>query len=104
MLTYLRFTALCIGPLKMSAKEAIDAIQVLGLSVFYEHSEQKRETIFDSGELRETLRNLIEGSGYSPDAMIGTIDPKSRVKSSVLILHITSDLIIFQRLLCISHY
>lgn len=65
----------------MSAREAIDALQVLGLSVFYEHPGESRGTIFDSRELRDTLRNLIEGAGHSPDAMIGTVDPKSRSKT-----------------------
>lgn len=75
-----RLAALCIGPLKMSAKSAIEALQVLGLSVFYEHHGQPRATIFDSNELQETLRNLIEGAGCSPDTMIGAVDPNSNCK------------------------
>ena len=65
----------------MSAEDAREAMQLLGISVFYEHEGESRETIFDSTELRENLRNIIEGAGYSPDAMIGTLDPKSHSKS-----------------------
>lgn len=65
----------------MSAKQAIENLQVLGLSVFYESNDQSRETIFDSQDLRETVRNMIEDAGFSPDAMIGTVDPKSHCKS-----------------------
>ena len=65
----------------MSAAAALEAMQVLGLSVFYEHHDESKGTIFDSNELRENVRNIIEGAGYSPDAMIGTLDPKSYFKS-----------------------
>lgn len=65
----------------MTAKEAIEALQVLGLSVFYESHDETSATIFDSNELRETVRNLIDGAGFSPDTMIGTVDPKSHSKS-----------------------
>lgn len=72
--------ALCIGTLKMSVKETIEALRVLGLSVFYEHPNQSGGTIFDSIELRETLRNLIEDAGCCPDTLIGAVDPKSNSK------------------------
>ena len=75
------FVALCIGPLKMSAPAAREALQVLGLSVFYERRGIERETVFDSGDLRESVRGIIEETGCSPDALIGTIDPKGHSKS-----------------------
>lgn len=77
----IRLAALCIGPLKMTVKEAIEALQILGLSVFYESHNESRATIFDSSELREAVRNMIEDAGFSPAGMIGMVDPKSRSKS-----------------------
>jgi hypothetical protein len=65
----------------MSAIAAMEALQVLGLSVFYEIHDPERKTIFDSDDLRSSVQGIIEGAGVSPDAMIGTIDPKAHSKS-----------------------
>lgn len=78
---YYRFGALCIGPLGMSGEEAIEALQVLGVSVFYDNKEEDKKTIFNSSDLRNTVRGIIEGTGHSPDAMIGAIAPKSHSKT-----------------------
>jgi hypothetical protein len=81
LILYVSFVALCIGPLKMSAIAAMEALQVLGLSVFYDSRDAERKTVFDSDDLRSSVQGIIEGTGVSPDAMIGTIDPKGHSKS-----------------------
>jgi hypothetical protein len=65
----------------MSAIAAMEALQVLGLSVFYDSRDAERKTVFDSDDLRSSVQGIIEGAGVSPDAMIGTIDPKGHSKS-----------------------
>lgn len=65
----------------MSAQKGIEALQLLGVSVFYENSDDKNETIFNSRDLRETVKGIIEEAGHSPDAMIGTIVPNSHSKT-----------------------
>jgi hypothetical protein len=65
----------------MTAIEAIETVKILIASVFYENTKENRKTVFDSNELRDTARGIIEGTGHSPDAMIGTIAPKSHSKS-----------------------
>lgn len=65
----------------MTPEEGIEALQILEASVFYENSDEERKTIFNSIELRETVQGIIEGTGHSPDAMIGTIAPKSHSKT-----------------------
>jgi hypothetical protein len=65
----------------MSAVEALEAVQLLGVSVFYEGSQDERTTIFNSIELRDCVRGIIEGAGCGPDEMIGTLDPKATSKS-----------------------
>lgn len=80
MSSYFSFAALCIGPLQMSSEGAIQALQVLGVSVFYESKYEEQKTVFDSGDLRETLKGIIETSGHSPEARIGTIAPNSKCR------------------------
>jgi hypothetical protein len=57
------------------------ALQVLGLSVFYDSRDAEKKTVFDSDDLQRSVRGIIEGAGVSPDTMIGTIDPKGHSKS-----------------------
>jgi hypothetical protein len=65
----------------MSAVAALETLQVLGLSVFYESRDAERKAVFDSDDLRSSVQGIIEGAGVSPEAMIGTIDPKAHSKS-----------------------
>jgi hypothetical protein len=65
----------------MSAVAVMEAVQVLGLSVFYDSRDTDRTTLFNSDDLRSSVQGIIEGAGVSPDAMIGTIDPKGHSKS-----------------------
>jgi hypothetical protein len=65
----------------MSGEDTAEAIQVLGLSVFYDHQDDERKTFFDSEHLRDTVRGIIEGSGHSPDAMIGTVASNAHSKT-----------------------
>jgi hypothetical protein len=65
----------------MSAIAAMEALQVLGLSVFYDSHDVERKTVFDSDDLRSSVKGIIEGAGVSPDTMIGTIDPMAHSKS-----------------------
>lgn len=72
---------MCIGPLGMSGEQALEALQLLGVSVFYENQDKECKTIFNSNDLRKTVKGIIEGSSHSPDAMIGTIAPDSTSKT-----------------------
>lgn len=65
----------------MSGEAVVEALQLLGVSVFYENKSEIRRTLFDSEELRVTIRGIIEGSRHSPDAMIGAMASKSHSKT-----------------------
>ncbi|PVF95922.1 hypothetical protein CPB86DRAFT_551939 [Serendipita vermifera] len=77
--------AIMLGPLGMTIEDAIDDIQMLGMTVFESVDVDAKTPVVDGQTLKTALETILESKGVLPDATLGDIPCCSSCKSVIFL-------------------